>query len=241
MIVEYDRRSSPALGKILKNNYEAACVRDSRFKTLFPKVPKPVFKRGKSLKQLLVKAKLPRVGQNITRAAERVNRNGVRRCNNGNGRVQCKACPYLTKRPSQVVIDLKIHSSGETIKIEDAITCKTKSVLYALESDKNPKQYAGTTGGTVAKRTLQHANDVEHERLAKAVPEHFKKTKSKKENLVMTPFKVIKSKDPFVRLHYEREFISKHGFIEGGINRILWYSTCIVILTITLFPTEWGG
>ena len=184
-------------------------------------MPKPVFKRGKSLKQLLVRAKLPKVRQANTRAAERVNKNCVRRCNNGNGRTQCKACPYLTKRPGQVIKELKIHSSGETISIEDAINCKTKSVLYALESDKNPRQYAGQAGGTVGRRTLQHANDVENERLSKAVPEHFKATNSKKGNLVMTPFKVIKSNDPFVRLHFEREFISKHDFIEGGVNRIL--------------------
>ena len=35
LIVQYDRRSSPALGQILRNNYEAAVNRDARFKALF--------------------------------------------------------------------------------------------------------------------------------------------------------------------------------------------------------------
>ena len=45
LIVEYDRRSSPALGKILLRNYEAAGARDSRFTWLFPWPPKPTFIR----------------------------------------------------------------------------------------------------------------------------------------------------------------------------------------------------
>ena len=221
LIVEFDRRSSPALGEILRNNHEAACSRDSRFRQLFPKAPKPVFRRGKNLKQILCKAKLPKIKALNTRAADRGSHNGVTRCNKGSGRSQCKACPYLTERPNQVIKELKVHSSGETIKIEDQINCKTKSVLYAAESVKDPKQYAGQTGGTVARRTLQHANDIGNQRLEKAVPEHFRETKSRKEHLRMTPFKVIKSKDPYVRLHFEREFISKHNFVEAGINKNL--------------------
>ena len=108
-----------------------------------------------------------------------------------------------------------MHSSGETIKIEDRINCKTKSIIYAAQSDKNPKQYGGQSGGTVARRTLQH------EKLDKAIPAHFKNTGSTKTNLVVTPIKVIKSKNPWVRLHYERDFISKHNLVEEGINKML--------------------
>ena len=32
LVVEFDRRSCPALGQILRNNYEAACSRDTRFR-----------------------------------------------------------------------------------------------------------------------------------------------------------------------------------------------------------------
>ena len=73
----------------------------------------------------------------------------------------------------------------------------------------------------MARRTLQHANDIGNQRLEKAIPHHFRETKSVKEDLRMTPFKVIKSKDPYVRLHFERELISKHNFVEAGINKNL--------------------
>ena len=176
LIVQYDRRSSPALGTILRNNYEAACNRDSRFKTIFPNVPKPVFKRGKNLKQLLCRAKLPKPKPVNTRASDRQNKNGVSRCNKGKGRKQCGACVYLTKHPNQVKKTIKINSSGESVKIEDPINCKTKSCIYVLESDKSPKQYAGQSGGPIGRRALQHANDIENDRIEKAVPDQFKKT-----------------------------------------------------------------
>jgi ribosome modulation factor len=204
LITEFDRRSSPALRQVLQNNYEAACNRDSGFKAMFPKCPKPVFKRGTNLKQLLCRAKLPKKRGVNTRAGDRENTRGVSRCNKGRGRKQCGCCPYLTQRPSQVVKEVKVHSSGEVLKIEDRINCQTKSFLYLLQSDKNPLQYAGQSGGTVARRAQQHANDIERDRLEKAVPKHFADTNSGKENLTMTPFKVIKSRDPWVRLHFER-------------------------------------
>ena len=68
--------------------------------------------------------------------------------------------------------------------------------------------------------TLQ-PNDIMHDRVEKAEPKHFTDTRSWKENLVMTPFKLIKPRDPWVRLHFERDFINKHNFIEMGINRVL--------------------
>ena len=73
----------------------------------------------------------------------------------------------------------------------------------------------------MAHRVQQHANDIMHDRVEKSVPKHFTDTRSWRKNLVMTPFKVIRSKDPWVRLHFERDFINKHNFIERGINRVL--------------------
>ena len=82
LIVQYDRNLSPALRTILSYNYEAACSRDSRFKNFFPNVPKPVFKRGKNLKQLICRAKLPKPKPVNTRASDRENKKGVSSCNN---------------------------------------------------------------------------------------------------------------------------------------------------------------
>ena len=123
----------------------------------------------------------------------------------------------MTKSPKEVVKELKINSSGQTVRIEDTINCKSKSFIYVLQSEKDPKQYCGQSGSTVGRRTLQHASDIEND-LAKAVPRHFRETRSEKEDLRMTPVMLIKSNNPWVRLHFEREFINQHDLIEEGIN-----------------------
>ena len=222
LIVEYDRRSSPALGQVLKNNYEAACTRDARLKTLFKKPPKPTFRKGTNLKQMLVKAKLPKPRPVNTRVGERENRRGVTRCSRGTGRSQCGACHYLTSSPREVVKEVTIHSSGETIQIEDEINCKTRSCLYVLESTKDPRkrQYAGQTKAEVGTRTKQHAYDIDSD-LDKPVPNYFRLTGSTKHDLRVTPVMRVKNNNPWVRLHLERMFINRHNLIEDGINTVL--------------------
>ena len=138
LIVTYDRRSSPALGQILRSNYNQACARDTRMKTLFKNPPKPTFKKGTNIKQLLVKAKLPKARQANTRAGERENRRGVSRCNKGTGRNQCRSCPHLTDHPREVIKEVTIYSTGEKLKIEDQFNSRTKSSIYLLWNKRDP-------------------------------------------------------------------------------------------------------
>ena len=118
---------------------------------------------------------------------------------------------YLTSSPKEVVKEIKINSSGETVKIEEKINCKTKSFIYVLQSEKDPKQYGGQSGASVATRAKQHAYDIECG-ADKPVARHFLETSSGKEHLRVTPVMVVKSKNPWVRLHYERLFINFLGF-----------------------------
>ena len=170
LIVEYDRRTGPALRQTLHNNYEAAANRDIRFKKMFPKTPKPVFTKGKNIKQMLIRAKLPKPRPVNTRLAANKNMNGVTRCSKGTGKNGCKACPLLTKHPKDIIKEVKINSSGETIKVEGKINCKTENILYVLQSEKNPKQYGGETGRAAGQRALEHARDIQDEKIDKAVP-----------------------------------------------------------------------
>ena len=220
LIVEFDRRTSPALGRILENNYEAACARDARFRVLFPKPPKPTFRKGRNLKQLLIRAKLPKTRPLNTRASVRENARGVTRCNKGSGRNQCGGCAYITRSPREVIKEVKMNSTGEVLQIADKMNCKTRGVIYVLQSDKDPKQYAGQTGGTVETRSKQHAYDIEAG-LDKAVPRHFEATNSGKENLRVIPVIKVKSNDPWTRLYLERKFINKYDLVQQGINESL--------------------
>ena len=120
------------------------------------------------MKQLLCRAKLPQKQTIRTRTSIRENHRGVTRCNKGLGRNNCSVCPILTKNPKAVVKEVKIHSSGEIVKIEGRLNCKSKSFLYVLESSKTakdpgapPSQYVGQSGGTVATRLQGHIRSIE--------------------------------------------------------------------------------
>ena len=107
-----------------------------------------------------------------------------------------------------------------SIDEQDQINCKTKSVLYLLQSRKNPSQYAGQTGATIGTRTMQHGGDIDSE-ADKPVSNHFKLTGSSRRDLKVTPFMRVKNNNPWVRLHLERLFINKHNLIDDGINAVL--------------------
>ena len=100
LITTFDRRSSPALRGILRNNHAAMMMRDCRLKGPFPNPPRAVFRRGKRIIDMLCNAKLPTVRQGVTRPQTA---NGTTRWNKTNGQSGCRLCPFITEKPNQVV------------------------------------------------------------------------------------------------------------------------------------------
>ena len=95
--------------------------RDQRLGRLFPNVPKPAFKRGKNIKELLCRAKLPPVRKVNTRGSGVETRNQVTRCNKGLNRQGCVCCPFITSRPNEVIKFVTIHNTGQRIPVEEAL------------------------------------------------------------------------------------------------------------------------
>ena len=127
--------------------------------------------------------------------------------------------------PKEVIKEVKVHSSQKTVKVEDKINCKSKSFLYVLEPTKTPKgpgsppsQYVGQSGQTVSRRLGAHVKSIEDEDESKVVGKHFLETSSRMEHLKFTPIMMIKSNNPWVRLHFERRFLNEHGGIDKLLN-----------------------
>ena len=64
----------------MEDSYEAASTRDVRFRRWFPNKPRPAFRRGRTFREELVKARLPSGTGVRLRLAAREKREGVRRC-----------------------------------------------------------------------------------------------------------------------------------------------------------------
>ena len=196
--------------------------RDKRLAKIFPKCPRPVFRRDTNIKELLIRAKLAPNKKVITRTTSQANTNYVTRCNKGTGRPECAMCPYVTDYPNQSIREIKIVSSGVTVPIQGRLTCKSSGpggFIYCLTNTKTNKQYIGESGRQKpVDRFREHRNDIDNQRYKKCVPKHFVDNNSSSEDLKFIPFLAVNSKNPYVRKFLEREFINNHNLIEEGIN-----------------------
>ena len=76
----------------------------------------------------------------------------------------------------------------------------------------------GQSGGSVARRLGQHWRDILNKDVTKVVARHFIYTGSGVEDLIFTPIEIIKSKNPWVRLLREREFLNVNNLVADGLN-----------------------
>ena len=217
LVCRYDRRSGPALRGVMEDSYEAASTRDVRFRRWFPNKPRPAFRRGRTLREELVKARLPsgRVVRPRTAARERLE--GVRRCSKGLNTARCQCCSILTDTPAGVVRSVVVN--GRELKVEDAITCKTESVIYVIMSRKDPTRcYGGQTGGRVDRRLGQHRRDIMNRDESKVVARHFMQTNSTVDDIIFVPIKVVRRKNLWARLEIERKFLNDNNLLDDGLN-----------------------
>ena len=68
----YDLHKTPALGPILKRHHFRMIDIDRRMQKVFPLPPRVTYKRGKNMRELLSRAKIPKASK-VTRAARTEN------------------------------------------------------------------------------------------------------------------------------------------------------------------------
>ena len=144
------------------------------------------------------------------------------RCSKDLGRRGCVECSFITSKPSQIIKEVSVQNTGQKIKVEGKINCKSRGFLYLLWSRKVPTmQYIGSSEQEVRRRLGQHKGDILNMRLNKAVAKHFYDTRSTVADLMFVPFKLVKSTDRMVLRHFENQYINQFNLIEAGVNRIL--------------------
>ena len=97
---------------------------DKRLKGAFPRPPQCSNKRGQNIAGQLIRISLPGKPSVQTRATTGNKVVGVRNCGRVGRRQLCSLCPHLgeASNPRAVVQQVKIHHSGEVIKITQNIT-----------------------------------------------------------------------------------------------------------------------
>ena len=126
--------------------------------TVFPQKPIMAYRRPKSLKDHLVRARLKPDPTDDEPLGE------CKPC----GRSRCQTCRMIT--PSQTATS----SSGARVKLKGDTNCRTQNVVYLISYGKCGKQYVGETKGPLNIRMNGHRDDWRHKRFERSpTAEHF--------------------------------------------------------------------
>lgn len=127
----------PKLNNILSRHFNIL-QQSSRLSSIFQKPPRVVYRRGKNLKDMLVRAK--------TTAIEGTQR-GCQPCK----KTRCKVCSHMTTTTTA-----KASSSDYVFKINAHLNCDSQNVVYMLHCDICGMQYIGQTETAFRKRFNNH-------------------------------------------------------------------------------------
>lgn len=147
----------PDVNKVVKSAWNTM-TKDPYLKTVFEKPPMVAFKRPKSLRDILVRAKVPTANN---RKSSRV-ANCMKKCN------KCVACPFIKECKY-----LKSSYGVFDVKINQPVNCNTSNVVYIIECTKCSMQYVGETGREFKVRFREHMGYVRNKKLNEPTGMHF--------------------------------------------------------------------
>ena len=139
----------PSLSKILKKRWQVMTSEDPRLKRIFPKQSVVAYRRGKNLKDLLVRAKV-----SAKRKSNRI-LNGLFKC----GRGFFKQCVTCSEIPRNGIKTHKCNKTSEVFHINNNVNCIFENVIYRITCQKPQCKsfvYIGQTKRRFCDRISEH-------------------------------------------------------------------------------------
>ena len=204
----------PSIANIVRKHWKVMTEEDPRLKRVFPKPSVVAYKRGKNLKDLLVRAKI-----NTKRRSNRKKPNGFFSCERG----FFKQCPTCALIPRGGIKIHKCNRSNKCYTINSHVTCATENLVYKITC-KKPKcadfVYIGQTKRRFRDRFSDHKGYVRRKELHQVCGEHFNKPGHKYEDMLPMVIEEVQPKhDDFLRLKREKYWINKYDAKDFGANR----------------------
>ena len=137
----------PSLSSIIHKHFHIL-QSSERLKEIFKEPPIVAFRKPKSLKQFLVRAKVNKESEVSSNDKTSL---GCFKLHNKN----CKLCQRLVQSDN-----FSSSVTGRTYKIKDEINCKSKGVIYLITCGDCHKQYIGETGTAFSTRHYGHRSDI---------------------------------------------------------------------------------
>ena len=186
---------------------------DPRLKKVFPKPSMICYRRGKNLKDLLVRAKIS------TKRKSNRKINGFSRCGRGPFHM-CSTCALI---PKEGIKTHKCNRNNKIYSVSSSVTCLTENVIYRITCKKPQCKdfvYIGETKRRFCDRFSDHRGYVTRKCLDQVCGEHFNQKNHKYEDMLpMIIEKVLPKNDDFLRLRRERHWINTYESIQYGANK----------------------
>ena len=172
--------------------------------TIFPKPPLIAYKRPQTIRDKLIRARVPPPPSRPKRVL-----NGMVKCNK-----PCSICPFI--KVQKVV---KSTSNSKVVDLHKHHTCEDKNICYILECKKCRMQYIGETDRTLKDRYLEHRGYIRREELEKSTGAHFNLPGHDISDMSISVLERIYSTDPLYRKIRESYYIEQFESLTKGINR----------------------
>ena len=181
--------------KCIVSNY-ATLQLDEASGDLFAEKPTVVNRRGRNLKDKLVRSRIKGVQQVDT---------------NKCGRRVCVTC-------SHICTDKVVVGPSGTFEVKTDFTCESVDVVYCIQCRKCGELYVGETGRKLKDRFREHRNSVAQEQTGKEVAEHFNSDGHSVED--MQVLGLYKARELVFRRLMEQKIIARLGCVlgQGGMN-----------------------
>ena len=161
------------------------------------------WKRPKSLRDQLVKAKIP---DQIQRSQREVH--GMKKCNRPN----CNTCPYV-KTSKQIVS----YNTGKIVSINSSNSCDSSGIIYYIKCKRCNQEYIGQTGRTLSKRFGEHRGYVNN-KTNDPTGIHFNLPGHRLSDMEVSILEKVHSKDKVTRETRESLYIRDFQTEVNGMN-----------------------
>ena len=193
----------PNIPNIVKKHHRVMIL-NPHMKSIFPEAPLVAYKRPMSLRDRLIKAKLP-PPQNRPKRVKA----GMHKCNK-----PCSICPFVSTKKT-----IKAKHSDHQVELSKHFDCNTKNIVYIIECKKCGDQYIGQTKNSLKDRFLDHLGYARREEVTKATGGHFNLPGHQLSDMSISVLESVKEKNVFYREGRESFHIENFNLQRKGINR----------------------
>ena len=217
LVIPFDKRL-PDITGILHHRWRCLVDRDPDAIKYMPKAPMVAYSRTKSLRDILVRSKLPPPSYRQDRRNARL---GFKKCL---GRADCSVCSHSSNTNNHTC-----NFTKENFSITSNLTCSTPGVIYTVSCKKQSgecaklggPQYVGCTSRPGKVRFSEHigsATQPSQVDTKKPVGAHFRLPGHSHGDMCFLPIERVASKDKFVLEAREDFWIEKYCGVKKETN-----------------------